>query len=331
MESSPTSAKAGIRAVGATDLSRRFSAGKVAINGSRVRLSGRHQTAHGFSRAASRIPFLLSSQAGFTRRGCNCASPKGGTVVARLVRAGRGWPCRNVCESRRAGRHLIKHLVFVKRGAGSIQKQEKFVLVTLSPMMLLLILNVMPHRIDVRRAHRKGSISFLPSWPRPALAQPSRRVGFQLLHRLRRRNNCGNASQHVNVVSCSADGECVVVQVIGNAGDVGPQFRRLGDRKDAAFGREDDVKNDGGVGVCHCVVPLRGTREHSYMPRFPALTSRATIVAPFGLAEEAARFQPGRTAKRISKRSAITGQLLAGDYWLLASGSVAPARRAEQP
>jgi len=120
-------------------------------------------------------------------------------------------------------------------------------------MVLRLVRDVMPHAINVRRAHAERAVSLLPGEQRLRFAQPAAGIAFQCPHRVQQLHVNGQDEEHVHVVVRAAHGENVNSVIARNCGEVIPQPRlQIGTDQLRAFLRaEHKVKYGADVGVSH--------------------------------------------------------------------------------
>ena len=120
-------------------------------------------------------------------------------------------------------------------------------------MVLRLVRDVMPHAINVRRAHAERAVSLLPGEQRLRFAQPAAGIAFQCPHCVQQLHVNRQHEEDVDVVIRAAHGENVNSVIARNRGEIIPEPRlQIGTDELRAFLRaEHKVKHGADVRVGH--------------------------------------------------------------------------------
>ena len=150
----------------------------------------------------------------------------------------------------------IPNIGFVIFYSVLFQKHSKFILKCPRPMMALLIVDVGPQGLQVRRAHGKTSV---PSLPRKRheigrlSLHPFRGRRFQRLYQIRDRNRARKADREMNMVSHSSDAVRLATFVARDGRQIRVKSWARGRIKEwpALLCAEDDVDNHEAQGLWH--------------------------------------------------------------------------------
>lgn len=130
-------------------------------------------------------------------------------------------------------------------------------------VMLLLVQDVIAHRILAGLAHAESSVAGLPSEApslRPSLMNPSRGIGLDQAREIGHRMGRRHANQQMNVIRHPIDAECNSTEFADNAANVPVKVALdlRGDLGRSVMGAKDEVDDYVRSRMAHALTPLRG-------------------------------------------------------------------------
>ena len=172
-------------------------------------------------------------------------------------------PCRGGTFFPPTGRHSIPRIPLIQALAVLLAEAPELGLEILLLVMLGLIADIFPDRLDVHRTDAEFAVAALPcevGIPWVESFDPTRRRGLDLLDNLRRGVVLGLRKQDVDVFGHGVDFDERRVVIPQDADDVGVEFATffVAQERTAGLRGEHEVDNNVGKGLGHEVPPLQG-------------------------------------------------------------------------